>query len=367
MEKVNCGFCGTAFLETAEKCPVCGFPRKIQNASKSADILLDEEFEFLNEEEPVKKNKPIFDYDEVNADEEEELEKEEDYGEEDEADEDDEPKSNALVIVLLVILITLLLLATGFVFFRYFLPNIMGTEEPTVAVTEEVLPTETEEATEATIPCKMLALTSGAAELSQEGQPWLLHVTVTPEDTTDELIFVSEDESVATVSDDGKIIAVGEGETIILITCGNQSIKCPVVVDYDMIVEETLEEAVPPMSVDDAEDVTESAEAAEETEGEVPEVEADTESGEALEAETVPGEIVLKLKESDISLSKVRGVTYELTLECNLTADQVEWITMNSNIVLVKDGVITVIGPGTTKIVAKYNGQSVECIVRCVF
>ena len=45
MEKVNCGFCGIAFLETADKCPVCGFPRKIQNASKSADVLLDDEFE----------------------------------------------------------------------------------------------------------------------------------------------------------------------------------------------------------------------------------------------------------------------------------------------------------------------------------
>ncbi len=364
MEKVNCGFCGTAFWETEEKCPVCGFPRKIQNTSKSADILLDEEFDFLNEEEPVKKTKAIFDYDEVNADEEEVPEDEGDYNEDNEEDEDDEPKSNALVIVLLVILITLLLLATGFVFFRFFLPNVMGTEEPTVSVTEEVLPTQTEETTEATIPCKMLALTSGAAELSQEGQPWLLHVTVTPEDTTDQLTFASEDESVATVSEDGKIIAVGEGETIVHITCGNQSIKCPVVVDYDMIVEETLEEAVPPMSVDDTEETTESTE---ETMEEISETEADAETDAPSAEKTNPADIILKLKESDISLSKVRGVTYELTLDCNLTADQVEWITMNSNIVLVRDGVITVMGPGTTKIVAKYNGQSVECIVRCVF
>lgn len=370
MGKVNCGFCGTAFDEMEEKCPLCGFARKSVTDAQE-DILTEDAFDFLKEADiPRRKNKPIFDYDEVNADDADDTdEDEEDEDEYDEDDEDEEegPRSNTALIVILVIIIALLLLATGFVFFRYFLPNVMGAEETTLATTEEV-PTISEETTLPTVPCRMLALTSGAAQLNQEGQPWLLHVTVTPENTTDELIYVSEDETVATVTEDGKIIAVGEGETFIQIICGEQIIKCPVLVDYDMVVEETGEEAVPTMGVAEAEEeASEPTEPSDETQPEEETEAENSEETEPSEEETEPGEIVLKLKEFDISISKVRGVTYELTLDCDLTPDQVEWITMNSGVLLVKDGVITVMGPGTTKVVAKYNGQSVECIVRCVF
>jgi len=358
MGKVNCDFCGTAFSDADEKCPICGFARNVSGKTLAEDIMLDDEFDFLNEEEPRKK-KPIFDYDQVNTGNDDSYDDEEEYDLYDE--EDDEPKSNTFVIVFLVIIITLLLLGTGFVFFRFFLPNVKDTEELTLNTTEEIL-TTSEETTVPTIPCQMIALTSDAAELNQAGQPWLLHVKVTPENTTDVLMYVSEDESIATVTEDGKIIAVGEGETFIKIICGEQTIKCPVLVDYDMIIDETVEEAVPTMGVEEEADPSTptNAQPEQETEGK-------QETEKEAPEETVPGEIVLKLKESDISLSKVRGITYELTLDCDLAADQVEWITMNSNVLLVKDGVITVMGPGTTKVVANYNGQSVECIVRCVF
>lgn len=360
MEKTNCGFCGASYSVEKGKCPICGYPRSMEKKINQEDISFDEELAFLNEEPPVKKNKPIFNYDEVNADVDEEEETEEEYEEE---VEEEESGANAALIVVLVVIITLLLLATGFVFFRFFLPNIMGTEETTVPTTEEIL-LETEESTNPTIPCKMLALTSEAPKLNQEGQPWLLHVTVTPEDTTDVLSYISEDEAVVTVSEDGKIIAVGEGETIIKIICGDQAIKCPVVVDYDMVIEESTESVVPSMGVDETEETSAPTEITEETHA--------TEATQATEPETTteasePSGSVLKLKETDISLSKVRGITYELTMDCDIPASQVEWITMNSNVLLVKDGVITVLGPGTTKVVAKYNGQTVECIVRCVF
>lgn len=366
MGKVNCSFCGTAFSDTERKCPICGFSRKSESMQGNDDILLDDNVDFLNEEIPQRKNKAIFNYDEVNADDEENDEEDDEEEEYTEDEEDEETGSNAFLIVFLVIIITLLLLATGFLFVRFFLPNLMGTEETTQMTTEEIT-ASSEDTTLATVPCKMLAMTSDAAKLNKEGQPWLLHVTVTPEDTTDELIFISENESVATVSEDGKIIAVGEGETIIKIVCGNQTIKCPVVVDYDMVIDEPAEDGVPTLGVEDSQNPSAPADAAQQTDA--------TEAGDAateLQTEastetTAPAEQVLKLKETDISLSKVRGITYELTLDCDIPVDQIEWITMNSNILLVKNGVITVLGPGTTKVVAKYNGQSVECIVRCVF
>ena len=179
------------------------------------------------------------------------------------------------------------------------------------------------------------------------------------------MIYISEDESVATVSEGGKVVAVGEGETIIKIICGEQMIKCPVVVDYDMVIDETGQASVPTIGVDETEDSSVPTDA--DVEEETKESDNSQETEEAAAEESVPKEKILKLKESDISLSKTRGITYELTLDCDIAADQVEWITMNSNVLLVKDGVITVMGPGTTKVVAKYNGQSAECIVRCVF
>ena len=117
MGKVNCGFCGTAFSDTEEKCPMCGFARNISKNTTEDDILLDEEFAFLNEEVmPKRKNKQIFNYDEVNAEEDEEQDEESDeYDSYDEDEEDeDQPRSNTFLVVILVIIITLLLLATGF-------------------------------------------------------------------------------------------------------------------------------------------------------------------------------------------------------------------------------------------------------------
>ncbi len=366
MGKVNCDFCGTAFSEADEKCPICGYARNHRRNTADNDLFLDDELDFLNEEQNLRrKNKPIFNYDEVNADEEDDSEEE--YEEDDSYDEEEEEieesGTNTVAIIILVIIIALLLLATGFVFLRYFLPNLMDAEETTIATTEEVT-TIYEDTTMPTVPCQMLALTSDAAKLNWEGQPWLLHVTVSPENTTDELIYVSENEAVATVSADGKIVAVGEGETIVKIICGEQVIKCPVIVDYNMVIDETAEDVVPTMEIEES---TDPAEETDTTEGIRETQPVDAAETTDTPAESESGEMVLKLKESDISLSKVRGITYELTLDCDLTADQVEWITMNSNVLLVKNGVITVMGPGTTKVIAKYNGQSVECIVRCVF
>ena len=57
-------------------------------------------------------------------------------------------------------------------------------------------------------PCQDLSLPGGAAELTQPGYYFLLNVVVIPENTTDELVFTSGDESIATVDANGRITAV---------------------------------------------------------------------------------------------------------------------------------------------------------------
>jgi hypothetical protein len=63
----------------------------------------------------------------------------------------------------------------------------------------------------------------------------------------------------------------------------------------------------------------------------------------------------------------VKGVSFELKLACDLKPEDVTWLTMDSKIAIVKNGVVTTVGPGQTRIVAQYNGQQAECIVRCNF
>ena len=345
MSKVICDICGTVYQDTAECCPICGYS-EISGFEKIKDEVPEEEILItrnkngrFTETSAKKKHKEIFDYDEVNADEEDE---EEVYEAEEEYEE--EPRSNSFVIVLLVILIMLLLAATGFVFFRFLLPNLSGPDAPEqVAVATEATEFTTEATTEPTIPCQSIVLTEGMEPLTREGQYRLLNVVVMPEDTTDVLTYTSGDESIATVSENGRITAVSEGETTVYITCGKQQINCPVVVQY-------VEETEP---------------ATEETAGN--ELVSDETVPSETEAETAATELVdveLKLKKYDITLPV--GYGDQLELDCDLDASDVKWYVLHGDIAVVNDqGFVTAIGYGTTAVVVEYGDQQVKCIVRC--
>ena len=360
MSKIICDVCGTTYQDTSDHCPICGYSRDgvRKTASFSDEMTAEEEAVYTA---PPKKQ--IFDFDEENPDFEEEPYEE--YEEEDYEQYSDSSVANAhsapakgsvLLIIVLVIIITLLLLGIGFLLFRYYLPNQKDEvpESVPVATTEAATSPVEEETTEPSIPCTSLVLTSGVTELNKEGQYWLLHVTVLPEDTTDELIFVSEDENVVTVNEHGRVTAVGEGETFVYITCGEKQIRCRVVVNYSAVdaVEEAETSGTEPVSVEH------------ET---LPEMEEETETPPETTQETEPAEkIVLKLEEFDVS-SNIRGVSFELKLDCDLKPEDVTWLTLDSSVAIVKNGVVTTIGPGRTKIVAQYQGQQVECIIRCNF
>lgn len=337
MSKIICDICGTTYPDTAENCPICGCSRDAAADFLGAEFLTEE----LADDAKAKggrfttKKKEIFDFDEVNTEiDEDEVSGEVNPYEEEEEYEEESRGSNVFVIILLTLLIVALLGAAGFLFVRYILPNM--SEEETVPPTTAAVVEETEApTTEANVPCQMLILTSGTAELKEEGQYFLLHVQATPEDTTDEIIFASADESIATVSEDGRITAVSEGETVIFITCGNIQTTCPVVIAYEeetVPVEETVDETV-------------------------------DETGEAAD----PGirtDVTLKLKQNDFRLA----VYYEhqLLLDCDLEQNEVTWTSEHPHIATVdENGVVKAVKSGTTSIIAKYGDQEVSCMVRC--
>ncbi len=341
MSKIICDICGTTYQDTAEQCPICGCTREAAASLLGDDLLMEETVE-----EPKGKSgkftsrkKEIFDFDEVNSELEDEEVDEDPYQEEEEDEEDEEPRHNTFVVILLTVLIFALLAVAGFLFVRYFLPN-MGSEETvpqTMAQDAETVAT-----TQPGIPCQSLVLTSGTAELSEAGQYFLLHVQPMPEDTTDVITYTSADESIATVTEDGKITAVAEGETMVYITCGNSQLNCPVVVKF-------VEETEPPT------EATEATEAA---------TEAPEETAAATQA--AAKDVVLKLKKTDIGL----GVYYQFTLEldCDLEPTEVQWSSEHPHIATVdENGVVEAKKEGTTAIIVKYGDQEVQCIVRCHF
>ena len=352
MSKIICEICGTSYPETAECCPICGCSQTDAEKLTAEDALLEENAEeTLAVTGRLPKKKEIFDFDEVNTarkdleddDEDEDDEDDEDY---DEEEDEDEPRPNTFVVILLTILIACLLAAVGFIFVRYFLPN-MGAEE-TIPTTEAVEVVQTTEATEATVPCENIIMSNpSTAELSEYGQQFLLNVQTKPDNTTDQVVFSSADESIAVVTEDGKITAISEGETFIHITCGKQKIDLPVVVKF-------VAETVPATeATDSAEENLEATTPAEET-------------PEETKSEVAPADpdVELKLKVYDFKL----GVYYyhTLQLDCELDPSQVQWSSEHPHIAKVDEkGVVTALKEGVTDIIVKYGDQEVRCKVRC--
>lgn len=360
MSKVICDICGTAYPAAAKNCPICGSSREYA----LEDILQEEMFTEggpAGADVPVsgsrKKNKEIFDFDEVNQDASAGRALEEDDFDDDEEDDEEESRTNVGLVIVLVVLIALLLLASGFFFIRYLLPNMTGSTVQTEPVAT-TLQTEPVETTDPGIPCTNLMVDGGKMELAKDGKK-LLNVRVYPENTTDTLFYISGDEAVVTVSEDGTVTAVGEGTTVITIQCGSQTIKCNVTVDYSVTEETVAEGNIPALQVEgDGED-------------QEPDETQETEASDASEStdaaeETTTGSMELKLKKTDISIfSNYTSITLEL--DCDIKPEDITWFTMDSTVAIVHDGVVTSTGSGLTRIYGEYEGQQVECIVRCMF
>ena len=234
MSKVICDICGTQYPDTADQCPICGYAREVPNPSQyDSDIL----GFYPDRTERVRSKGGKFSASNVRKRTQEEAApakqpKKEKFR--DNAYQRPKQSSNPVLVVLLVVLIMTLIATTAFIFFRYLLPNVTNTEVPTSTeqTQEQTEPDETEQLSDE-IPCEALALTSGGTiTFTEEGQMSLLNVVIIPADSTDKLVYTSSDENVATVNDEGRVTAVGEGEAMITITCGKRQMQCNVICSF---------------------------------------------------------------------------------------------------------------------------------------
>ena len=241
MKKIICDICGTTYPDTAQQCPICGYANNPAQ-QMGGEQPVESSRKYVGSSERVRGGR----FSEANVRKRnrqtpqnriQEPEEADDYFEQ----EDVPSQSNPVLVSLLVIVIVALLVVTGIIFFRYYLPN--NLPEATTESTEEST-LSTGESTVPTVPCTALAITDGAVavELKNAGDKHLVNVMVLPADTTDELVYTSSNEAVATVNSEGRVTAVGEGEAVITVSCGSQSITCTVTCDFTTEAAETDED-----------------------------------------------------------------------------------------------------------------------------
>lgn len=355
MSKIICDVCGTRYPDSSEQCPICGRVRA--TAADAAENVADEVMESsprssvrggrFSKANVRKRNQNQPQY-------EEQIERprsrvkpqeEETYNEYEGYEEETAEKSSKALNIALVVVIIALLAVSAYIFVEFFMPNVMSDRlsaetEPTATEIQTVPVTE-----EPTVPCSELVLDVAEVVLEQPEQMYLLNVQVLPADTTDELVFISSDENVATVNAEGRVTAVGSGRATVTISCGILSIECDITCDF-------------------GEEETEApTEAAEETEPTEEPTEAPTEAP----AENLK-DVTLSVHKDNLDVTfRMIGQASTFRLTCDLENTEVTWISENENIAKVDEkGVVTCVGWGRTNVIVKYGDQEVTCIIRCV-
>ena len=332
MSKVICEICGTAYPDTENECPVCGFEK-----TETAEILEEEGTAAAN---PGHVKGGRFSKSNVNK-------KNSDSNRKAEAPAKRKRKkkrgnSDRGLIIAIIVLLLAIIATAGYIYIKYFAPEWAAGEdtkpvETTTKPTIQTLPPQTQGSTEtADLSCTGLTLYEESVRLNEIGGRWLLNVVPTPANTTDTITYTSGDETVATVSADGEITAVANGETVITITCGEVTVECKVICQ---LPDETEADETEPDETDP--DTTEPEE---------------TEPKDAGD---------FKLKKDDITFD-AKGQTYQL-YDGDLDVSDIVWTVGNTAVATVKDGVVKAVGAGMTTVYAEYNGVKVSCIVRCDF
>lgn len=312
MSKIICDVCGTSYPETANQCPICGCAKAVAGDTKDSGAVYTYVKGGRFSTKNVRKRNRAAQVPVASQPEDETPQPEKDN------------KDKGLVITAIALLLVIVAIVI-YIAMRFFLPG-AADKETTNAYQDT---TSAAEATTGTtgpveIVCEDLTLTDGVIELDKAGAAWLLSVTPVPNDTTDEITFTSADPKIASVTQGGKIVAEGAGQTIITVTCGTVTKQCRVVCGFE---EET------------------TAETTEET--------------------TAPVDENFKLNREDFTLAN-KGDTW-LLYTGDVPASQITWSVDDEKVVTVSNGTVTAVGPGYTTVRATYNGTEVKCIVRCGF
>lgn len=332
MSKIICDVCGTVFPETAAQCPICGCAK-----SPTAQAV--------NQEDNQSKAENAGGYTYVKGGRfsksnvrrtaagvapERQAEPQRRAPRERAPKEQPEGNNKGLIAVVVILLIAIVVVAVyiGVTVFLSDLggkPDTDGTQAPS---TSETGPAGGEE----TVPCTEIKLGALTVEFQNETEKLLLAPEILPANTTDKLLFSSENPAVATVDQNGLILPVGHGQTVITVTCGNATAQCVVICSFGE--PEPTDPPTEPMP-------------------------------------TAPAGFVLKLEtykgSGEITISEY-GASHQLYKEKDgVKASDIIWTSSDPSIAIVENGKVTGLDRGKCTITAQIGDQIAECLVRCSF
>ena len=318
MSKIICDICGTSYSESSSQCPVCGCARPGEAQRVTNDVRGDKSG--ANGYTHVKGGR----FSKTNVTKRNSSSKSASSGRRTapRKNEKQEEKSGKGLLIVAI----LLFLAIIAVVIYLALPFFTSTENPVVTD-----PTETTSPTESGKSCTDITLDISTVTLTEAGEARLLWVTVAPSDTTDVVTYRSEDPSIATVNETGKIIAVSSGTTKIIVTCGDIVKECVVMCEFSVVTdpsEPSVEPTEPP-------------------------------------TEPTEPELTIRLNRTDFSLFFAGEAWYLYT--GTAPKDQVTFSSDDESVAKFVDGKVIAVGGGTTNVHAEYEGQKLSCIVRCNF
>lgn len=381
MSKIICDVCGTSYPETATQCPICGCVRSTDSVAVTGE-LNDEVKQPVSTYTPVKggrfskanvkkrnSGKPL-----ANAEPAPKLPskpamRREESGSTNQAPVAKKPKKPKLpkqpkqnsarrqaspvrkkiIEIALVLVVILLLIALAGVaihmackFLGIEIPKDFSNEtqkqtnapvgtdpdasDPTDGTTPEVTVPQDQR-----VPCTGITVTPKEGLLTKVGGNILLDVKIEPANCTDKVSFECEDgESIIKVDADGKITAVANGTTSVIVRCGDQKAECLIICKL-----EDFEDPTPPTDP----------------------------------PETKPTYTADQLTFVD------NGWGYDYTLAMSqksftvyngeIPEAEVEFISNNENVVTIDEfGVLTLVGTGSTTVIAKYGEWQIEAKVR---
>lgn len=240
-------------------------------------------------------------------------------------------KGNGGLVAAIAVLAIIVVGLGAYLGLRQFAPEVLaniGLGTPTEAATEPSVKV---------LPCTDLVLVDSTVTLDRLGATWKISAVPTPADTTDTVTFVSSNPDVATVTLDGQVTAVSAGTATITVTCGNVSKSCTVRCSF---ANASTAPSTKPSTAPSA-------------------------TTEVTTAPTTLPPIDLTLNRDDFTLTYA-GEEWML-MDDEDAAKLVTWTSDDTDVCTVKDGLVTAVGSGAAKIIATYNGKSVECWVRCSF
>jgi len=353
MNKVICDICGTAYPDTAPKCPICGYAKTATETTAAAAERRSAEgysavkggrFSKQNVRKRTSGSKPA---ERSSADRAQRSQNEE--------------GSNTgliLVVIFLLVAIVAVVIYIGLKVFNSPEPDTgnPGTSQVTQPSTAPSDPAPTGNG----VACESLQLSNQTIEFVNAGDEWTIVARPTPANTTDEITFVSSAPEVVTVDETGLLTAVGSGEATITVTCGEITQTCQIKCSFET-------PSVPPTdpSTDPSAPTDPSGTGTTDPTTTNPTTTTPVDPSFTFEFNT-------KWKDEtsgkwDTSILK-QGETWKAyTNDLDVDPGAITWTTDDPAICTIQNGIVTGVAPGKTEVHATYGGQTFTCIVRCKF